>query len=77
MKHSAKRLRDTPSKRFIPLPNPTAIQEAKAILAAIIARDGPDLLPLFLRLEAEEQTAGANAAGLNRALALAEQRRAA
>lgn len=71
MMRSARKWHATLFKPSILLRNLPAIKMAKAILAAIIARDGPELLPLFLRLEAEETTAGTNAAALDRALSLA------
>jgi hypothetical protein len=54
------------------------IRAGKAILAVIVARGGvPDsLLPLFLRLEAEETAAGAGQAALDRILDLAAARAA-
>lgn len=44
---------------------------------AIIARDGADLLPLFLRLEVEELAAEKQSATLDRIRDLAQNRRAA
>lgn len=53
------------------------IRRVKATFAALIARGVPELLPLFLRLEAEEAKAGKNEAALNRALELARTQNAA
>lgn len=47
------------------------IRKAKALIVVLISRDGPELLPLFLRLEAEEAAAENVEGGLKRALKLA------
>lgn len=54
-----------------------AIRDAQATLAAIIERDGPELLPLFLRLEAMEAEILADTAAMDRVRRMARERRAA
>lgn len=53
------------------------IRQAMATFATIIERDGPDLLPLFARLEAEAAELLETETALDRALRLARERRAA
>lgn len=54
-----------------PQPDATQISAALDILAALIARDGPQYLPLFERLEREHRAALARDDSLSRALARA------
>lgn len=50
------------------------IRAAKEVLAVIIDRDGPELLPLYERLEQEEREALQSSSALDRALKLARER---
>ncbi len=52
------------------------LEAEKAIFAALIARDGPKFLPLFLRLVAEEKSLVDQSSAIRRALELATRRAA-
>jgi len=54
--------------------DPDDLDRALAIAAAIVARDGPAYLPIFLRLEAEREKARGDGAAMARARAMAGAR---